>query len=68
MTVSASICFKVNALRIPMGLVPLFASIVQVVEAIVGVTIVGAAIVGDWRARKAEIGRREIRFFMMSTN
>jgi hypothetical protein len=51
-----------------MGLVPLFASIVQVVEAIVGVAIVGAAIVGDWRARKAEIGRREIRFFMMSTN
>ena len=58
----------INALRIPMGLVPLFASMVQVVEAIVGVAIVGAAIVGNWKARKAEIGRREIRFFMMSTS
>ena len=65
MSVSASICFRVNALRIPNGLVPLLESIVQVIEAAMGVVILGAAIEGAWTVRKAAIGRRKICFFMM---
>ena len=65
MRVSASICFRVNAFRIPIGLVPLLESIVQVVEAAMGAVILGAAIEGAWTSKEAAIGRRKICFFMM---